>query len=121
MKEEIEIALLNVSHFKNFEDYASQWHGEFTEGDFKEQLEKYFISDITLSVYNGATQTTHYREINDKNILDAILVDLNEGEYYELLDEIEGCRLINDNDYIQAYTELFNVFTLNGRIYADKD
>lgn len=120
MNDNRKIALMNIVHYKNFEDYASQWHGDFTKEDFKEQIENGFMYEITLGTYNGATQTTQYRELTDRNILDAILTDLSESDLYNCFGEFEY-DLKTDDDYIRFYTEFFKVFTLNGRIYIDKD
>ncbi|HEY0222871.1 MAG TPA: hypothetical protein VGC17_08825 [Lactovum miscens] len=118
-KDQLRCAVINVTHYKTFEDF--QKHENYDRDDFKDQQENGFIQDITLGTYNGANDTFQTRTMDDSHILEAILADLHETDSYAMLNDIEETESMTQADYIRAYTEFYNVFTLEGSLYADRD
>ena len=122
MKEEnIQTALANVTNYKDMNDYKQDYEtlAEAQE-DFNTKLENNTIQNITLSTYNGATQESTFFELTDKNILEAIFRDLHETDSYAMIQEVEESTELTKWDYIRAYTELYNVFTLDGLVYIER-
>ena len=118
----IQLALSNVTRYKDMEDYKQDYETlEEAQADFNEKLENGYIQNITLSTYNGATQETTLYELTDKNILEAIYTDLHETDFYGMIDEMEESADLTKWDYVRAYTEIYNVFTLDGLVYIERD
>lgn len=116
------LALSNVTRYKAMDDYKQDYETiEEAQADFDEKLEKGFIQNITLSTYNGATQESTFFELTDENILEAIYTDLHETDSYSMIDKMEESTDLTKWDYIRAYTEFSNVFTLNGLVYIERD
>lgn len=116
------LALSNVTRYKAMDDYKQDYETiEEAQADFDEKLEKGFIQNITLSTYNGATQESTLYELTDENILEAIYTDLHETDSYGMIEEMEESTNLTKWDYIQAYTGIFNVFTLDGLVYIERD
>ena len=118
----IQLALSNITRYKDMNDYKQDYETlEESQADFNEKVENGFIQNITLSTYNGATQESTFYELTDENILEAIYTDLHETDSYAMLNEIEESTDLTKWDYIRAYTEVYNVFTLNGLVYIERD
>lgn len=118
----IQLALANITRYKDMNDYKQDYETlEEAQADFNEKLENGYIQNITLSTYNGATQESTFYELTDENILEAIYTDLHETDSYDMLQEIEENTDLTKWDYIRAYTEVYNVFTLNGLVYIERD
>lgn len=117
-----QLALESITRYKAMDDYKQDYETlEEAQADFDEKLEKGFIQNITLSTYNGATQESTLYELTDENILEAIYADLHETDSYGMIDEMEESTNLTKWDYIQAYTGIFNVFTLDGLVYIERD
>lgn len=119
----IQLALANVTRYKDMNDYKQGYETlEEAQADFDEKLENGYIQNITLSTYNGATQESTFFELTDENILEAIYTDLHETEFYSMLEEMEeNSENMTKWDYVRAYTEIYNVFTLDGLVYVERD
>lgn len=118
----IQIALSNVTRYKDMNDYKQDYETpEEAQADFDEKLENGYIQNITLSTYNGATQKNTFFELTDENILEAIYTDLHEADSYGMIDEMEESTDLTKWEYIRAYTEISNVFTLDGLVYVERD
>ena len=118
----IQLALANVTRYKDMNDYKQDYETlEEAQADFDEKLADGFIQNITLATYNGATQKSTFFELTDENILEAIYADLHETDYYSMIDEIEESTDLTKWEYIRAYTEIYNVFTLDGLVYIERD
>ena len=118
----IQLALSNITRYKDMNDYKQDYETlEEAQADFNEKVENGFIQNITLSTYNGATQESTFYELTDENILEAIYTDLHETDSYDMIQEIEESTDLTKWDYIRAYTEVYNVFTLNGLVYIERD
>lgn len=116
------VALTGVTRYKDMNDYKQDYETlEEAQADFDEKLENGYIQNITLSTYNGATQESTFFELTDENILEAIYTDLHETDSYAMLNEIEESTDLTKWDYIRAYTEIYNVFTLDGLVYIERD
>lgn len=117
----IQTALANVTNYKDMNDYKQDYEtlAEAQE-DFNAKLEDNMIQNITLSTYNGATQESTFYELTNENILDAIYTDLHETDSYGIIQEIEESTELTKWDYVRAYTELHNVFTLDGLVYIER-
>lgn len=118
----IQLALANVTRYKDMNDYKQDYETlEEAQADFDEKLAEGYIQNITLSTYNGATQKNTFFELTDENILEAIYTDLHETDYYSMIEEMEENTDLTKWEYIRAYTEISNVFTLNGLIYIERN
>lgn len=118
----IQLALANVTRYKDMNDYKQDYETlEEAQADFDEKLADGFIQNITLATYNGATQKNMFFELTDENILEAIYTDLHETDYYSMIEEMEENTDLTKWEYIRAYTEISNVFTLNGLIYIERN
>lgn len=120
-KSNIQMALANVTNYKDMDDYKQDFEtlAEAQE-DFNNALEDNTIQNITLATYNGATQESTFFELTDENILEAIYRDLHETDSYAMIQEAEESTELTKWDYIRAYTELYNVFTLDGLVYIER-
>lgn len=118
----IQLALSNITRYKGMNDYKQDYETlEEAQADFNEKLTDGFIQNITLATYNGATQESTFFELTDENILEAIFADLHETEFYSMLEEMEENSDLTKWDYVRAYTEIYNVFTLDGLVYIERD
>lgn len=118
----IQLALANVTRYKDMNDYKQDYETpEEAQADFDEKLENNYIQNITLATYNGATQKSTFYELTDENILEAIYTDLHETDSYGMIEEMEENTDLTKWDYIRAYTEIYNVFTLDGLVYIERD
>lgn len=119
----IQLALANVTRYKDMDDYKQDYETiEEAQADFDEKLKNGYVQNITLSIYNGATQESTFFELTDENILEAIYIDLHFGELYTILEETEeNSEDMTKWDYIRVYTTLYNVFTIGGLVYIERD
>lgn len=116
------VALTGVTRYKDMNDYKQDYETlEEAQADFDEKLADGFIQNITLATYNGATQKSTFYELTNENILEAIYTDLHETDSYGMIEEMEENTDLTKWDYIRAYTEIYNVFTLNGLVYIERD
>ena len=115
------VALTGVTRYKDMNDYKQDYETlEEAQADFDEKLADGFIQNITLATYNGATQKNVFFELTDENILEAIYTDLHETDSYGMIEEMEESTDLTKWEYIRAYTEIYNVFTLNGLVYIER-
>lgn len=118
----IQLALANVTRYKDLNEYKQDYETpEEAQADFNEKIADGYIQNITLSTYNGATQKNTFFELTDENILEAIYTDLHETDSYSMIDEMEESTDLTKWEYIRAYTEIYNVFTLNGLVYVERN
>lgn len=119
--EQIEIALLNITHYKDFKEYEK--YNNLDKEDFKEMLEYGNIRDITLSTYNGSTKTFTNDTINNEHIINAIETEVVESDFFNFFEDefIEENNIKDISDCIRLYTELYYVFTLDNSIYVELD
>ena len=118
----IQLALANVTRYKDMNEYKQDYETpEEAQADFNEKLADGYIQNITLATYNGATQKNMFFELTDDNILEAIYADLHETESYSMIDEMEESTDLTKWEYIRAYTALYNVFTIGGLVYIERD
>ena len=118
----IQLALANITRYKDMNDFKQDYETlEEAQADFDEKLENGYIQNITLATYNGTTQESTLYELTDENILEAIYTDLHETDSYSMIEEMEENTDLTKWDYIRAYTEIYNVFTLNGLVYIERD
>lgn len=117
----IQLALANVTRYKDMNDYKQDYETlEEAQADFDEKLADGLIQNITLATYNGATQKSTFFELTDDNILEAIYTDLHETDSYDMIQETEENTDLTKWAFIRAYTEISNVFTLNGLVYIER-
>lgn len=116
------VALTGVTRYKDMNDYKQDYETlEEAQADFDEKVENGFIQNITLSTYNGATQESTFFELTDDNILEAIYTDLHETDFYSMIEEMEESTDLTKWDCIRVYTALYNVFTIGGLVYVERD
>lgn len=117
-----QLVLESITRYKDMNDYKQDYETlEEAQADFNEKLENGYIQNITLSTYNGATQESTFYKLTDENILEAVYTDLHETDFYSMIEEIEENTDLTKWDYIRAYTEIYNVFTLDGLVYVERD
>ena len=131
--EQNSIALMNVGYYDSKADYMADTFADVSEetgaADFTDQEERGFIQEITCGTYNGATKDFTPWQISDNNILDTILNALHEDDFYNFVamyhedhpDELAELERWSNADYIREYTEVYEVFTIGGRVYVNKD
>ena len=116
--EKIEMILNNVIHYKDFKEYEK--YNNFNKEDFKEMMEDGNIQEITLGTYNGALDTFTKNIINNENIINTIITDIRDIDFYNFFEDefIEENNIKTSNDWLLLYTEFFEVFTLDNSIYV---
>ena len=116
--EKIEIALNNIVHYKDFEEFEK--YNNFNKEDFKEMMEDGNIQEITPGTYNGALDTFTKNIINNENIINTIITDIRDIDFYNFFEDefIEENNIKTSNDWLLLYTEFFEVFTLDNSIYV---
>lgn len=106
-----------IEEYSSFEEYEEFNHVNLEEF---EQLQEYgFISEITCGTYNGATNTFVPWAINLGNLIDTILQDIRDCDYYEVLDDYTDDQ--TPLGYVLAYVEMYKVFTIGNKVYVDMD
>ena len=116
--EKIEMALNNISHYKDFEEFEE--YNNLDQEDFEERIEDGYIQDITPETYNGASDTFTKNIINNENIINTIITDIRYIDFYNFFEDefIEENKIKTSSDWILLYTEFYEVFTLGNSIYA---
>lgn len=107
----------NIEHYKDFEEYSDA--NPITLEEFEDYKERGFIQDITCGTYNGATNTFTPWEINLDNLINTILQDIRDCDYYQVLNDYTDVQ--TPLGYVLAYTEMYNVFTIGERVFVDLD
>ena len=116
--EKIKMILNNIIHYKDFEEFEK--YNNLDQEDFKERIEDNYIHDITLGTYNGASDTFTKNIINNENIINTIITDIRDIDFYNFFEDefIEENKIKTSNDWLLLYTEFFEVFTLGNSIYV---
>ena len=116
--EKIEMILNNVIHYKDFEEYEK--YNNFNKEDFKEMMEDGNIQEITPGTYNGASDTFTKNVINNENIINTIITDIRDIDFYNFFEDefIEENNIKTFSDWVLLYTEFYEVFTLDNSIYV---
>lgn len=116
--ENIEMALNNISHYKDFKEFED--YNNLDQEDFKEMLEEGYIQDITLDTYNSDSDIFINSVINDENIIKTINNEIKEIDFSSFFDNefIEENNIKTPSDWILLYTEFYYVFTLDNSIYV---
>ena len=116
--EKIKMILNNIIHYKDFEEFEK--YNNLDQEDFKERIEDNYIQDITPGTYNGASDTFTKNIINNKNIINTIITDIRDIDFYNFFEDefIEENNIKTSNDWLLLYTEFFEVFTLGNSIYV---
>lgn len=126
-KEQNSIALMNIGYYDSKTDYmVGGFLGvtkETGEADFNDYMEHGFIQDITCGTYNGATDEFTPWELTDDNIVETVWHAINEDEF--IFDMVVNRDIIQEDwtnaDYIREYTEVYEVFIIDGRVYVNQD
>ena len=116
--EKIKMILNNIIHYKDFEEFEK--YNNLDREDFKERIEDNYIHDITLGTYNGASDTFTKNIINNENIINTIITDIRDIDFYNFFEDefIEENNIKTSSDWILLYTEFYEVFTLGNSIYV---
>ena len=116
--EKIKMILNNIIHYKDFEEFEN--YNNLNQEDFKERIEDNYIQDITPGTYNGASDTFTKNIINNENIINTIITDIRDIDFYNFFEDefIEENNIKTSNDWILLYTEFYEVFTLGNSIYV---
>ena len=117
--EKRQIALSNITHYNDFKEYEK--YNNVDQEEFKEFLELGSTQEITLGLYNGAIDTFTKRNITDNHIIDAIITEIKESDFYNYFDDefIKENNIITINDWILLYTVFYQVYTLNESIFVE--
>ena len=107
----------NIEHYKDFEEYSKA--NNVTLEEFEDYRESGFINEITCGTYNGATNKFVYWEINLDNLINTILQDIRDCDYYQVLNDYTDVQ--TPLGYVLAYTEMYKVFTVGERVFVDLD
>ena len=116
--EKIKMILNNIIHYKDFEEFKK--YNNLDQEDFKERIEDNYIQDITLGTYNGALDTFTKNIINNENIINTIITDIRDIDFYNFFEDefIKENNIKTSSDWILLYTEFYEVFTLGNSIYV---
>ena len=116
--EKIKMILNNIIHYKDFEEFEK--YNNLDQEDFKERIEDNYIHDITLGTYNGASDTFTKNIINNENIINTIITDIRDIDFYNFFEDefIEENNIRTSSDWMLLYTEFYEVFTLGNSIYV---
>lgn len=126
-KEQNNIALMNVSYYDSIYEFMDSTGAGYSEdealSDWEFMKEIGSIQEITRGTYNGATNDFDPWELSDNNILDTIYEEAHNSGFIDHM--IINRDIIledwNNADYVQEYTELFEVFIIGGSVYVNKD
>ena len=131
--EQNSIVLMNVGYYESKAEYMAGKYADVTEEtaaeDFEHSIDLGYIREITCGTYNGATKVFTPWQISDNNILDTILNAIHEVDFYNYVaryhedhpDELAELERWSNADYIREYTEVYEVFTIGGSVYVNKD
>ena len=128
-KDKHDISLMNISYYNSKSDYMAQTYADFNDetsaDDFNDLIDRGFIHDITCGTYNGALDKFDAWNITDENILNTILNALHEDDFYEFvaqyIDDINDLNSWRNAEWIKEYTEVYEVFIIDNRVYVNKD
>lgn len=119
---------MNVSYYDSIGEYMTGKYSDIntteeSEQAFKDDLEQGYIQQITLGTYNGATKTTQYMTIDNVHILHAILTEVKETEFDELMFDEDKTEFkeYTQIDWLREYTEMYDVFIIGKHIYVKID
>jgi len=107
----------NIEKYEDFEEYSKA--NNVTLEEFEEEQERGFIQDITCGTYNGATNTFDPWEINEGNLINTILQDIRDCDYYQVLNDYTDVQ--TPLGYVLAYVEMYKVFTIGNKVFVDLD
>src|SRR5699024_148531 len=98
--EKIEMALNNISHYKDFEEFEE--YNNLEQEEFEERIEEGYIQDITTETYNGASDTSTKNIINNENIINTIITDIRYIDFYNFFEDefIEENKIKTSSDWI---------------------
>ena len=122
------VSLMNVSYYDSKAEYIRlSFLGVETDEEaaevFSNQMDRGFLQDITCGTYNGATDEFTPWELTDDNIVETVRQALNEDEF--IFDTVVNRGIIQEDrtnaDYIREYTEVYEVFIIDGRVYVNQD
>ena len=116
-EQKVQFILGNIEHYEDFEEYSKD--NDTSLEEFTDYQERGFVQDITCGTYNGATNKFVYWEINLDNLINTILQDIRDCDYYQVLNDYTDVQ--TPLGYVKAYTEMYNVFTIGERVYVDLD
>ena len=116
--DEIECMMLNIYTYKDMNNYT--YYTNNTREDLQELQENGWILDITPSTYNGALDKTDYSELTVANIYSALLEEVYEDSFQELLQD-EDEDYTNEARQVRLFTEIYNVFIIGKHLYVDYD
>ena len=107
----------NIEKYSSFEEYE-KFNNVYIE-DFENYQESGFIREITCGTYNGAINKFVPWAINLDNLIDTILQDIIDCDYYEVLNDYTDEQ--TPLGYVLAYVEMYNVFTIGNKVFVDLD
>lgn len=132
-KEQNKITLMNVGEYDSEADYIrASFIGVETDEEaseeFIDQIENGYIQEITCGTYNGATDTFTPWTLTDRSILDTILNALHDEDFYNFVamynddpDELKELEKWSNADWIREYTDVYEVFIIDGKVYVNQD
>lgn len=132
-KEQNKIALMNVGEYDSKTNYIrASFIGVETDEEaseeFIDQIENGYIQEITCGTYNGATDTFTPWTLTDRSILDTILNALHDEDFYNFVamynddpDELKELEKWSNADWIREYTDVYEVFIIDGKVYVNQD
>ena len=117
--EKRQIALSNITDYNDFKEYEK--YNNVDQEEFKEFLELGSTQEITLGLYNGDIDTFTKRNITDNHIIDAIITEIKESDFYNYFDDefIKENNITTINDWVLLYTNFYQVYTLNESIFIE--
>ena len=122
------VPLMNVSYYDSKAQYIRLSFMDVKTDEeaaevFSNQMDCGFIQDITCGTYNGATDEFTPWELTDDNIVKTVWQALNEDEF--IFDMVVNQDIIQEDwtnaDYILEYTEVYEVFIIDGSVYVNMD
>lgn len=108
----------NIEEYESFEEYSKTNYNVSIE-EFEQYQKSGFIKEITCGTYNGSTNKFVPWEINLDNLIKTILQDIKDCDYYEVLEDYAD--IDRPLGYVNAYTEMYNVFTIGNKVFVDLD
>ena len=108
----------NIEEYESFEEYSKTNYNVSIE-EFEQYQKSGFIKEITCGTYNGSTNKFVPWEINLDNLVKTILQDIKDCDYYDVLEDYAD--IDRPLGYVNAYTEMYNVFTIGNKVFVDLD
>ena len=123
------IALMNVGYYDSKAEYMTNAFVDVTDEsaaeDFEQCLDLGYIKEITCGTYNGVTDVFTPWRMTNMNILDTILNAIHDDEFIGvfsgLMEGTEDVEQWSYADWIREYTEVYEVFIIDGRVYVNQD